>query len=50
MENIQRWRWADVDNRLRGLSDQDDRHTDPEPYFRERVRHGTTKERKREAA
>jgi predicted DNA-binding transcriptional regulator AlpA len=50
MENIPRWRWADVDNRLRGLSGQDDRHTDPEPYFRERVRHGTTKERKREAA
>jgi predicted DNA-binding transcriptional regulator AlpA len=50
MESILRWRWANVDSRLRGLSGQDDHHADPEPYFRERVRHGTTKERKREAA
>jgi predicted DNA-binding transcriptional regulator AlpA len=46
MGSILRWRWTDVDNRLRG---DDAYHADPEPFFREQA-HGTTKDRKREAA
>jgi predicted DNA-binding transcriptional regulator AlpA len=41
---ILRWRWADVDSRLRG----DDADA-PEPYFRG-LGNGTTKDRKRDAA
>jgi predicted DNA-binding transcriptional regulator AlpA len=33
MGTIERWRWADVDNRLRG---GDRNHPVQEPYFRER--------------
>ena len=44
METILRWRWADVDSRLRG----DDADT-PEPYFRG-LGNGTAKDRKRNVA
>jgi predicted DNA-binding transcriptional regulator AlpA len=44
MGTILRWRWADVDSRLRG----DDADT-PEPYFRG-LGNGTAKDRKRNAA
>jgi predicted DNA-binding transcriptional regulator AlpA len=44
MGTIKRWRWADVDSRLRG----DDGDT-PEPYFRG-LDNGTAKDRKRNAA
>jgi hypothetical protein len=44
MGAILRWRWADVDSRLRG----DDADT-PEAYFRG-LGNGTAKDRKRNAA
>ena len=44
METILRWRWEDVDKKLR----PDDADT-PEPYFRG-VANGTAKDRKRNAA
>jgi predicted DNA-binding transcriptional regulator AlpA len=45
MGTILRWRWADVDSRLRG----DDADPPDEPYFRG-VGNGTAKDRKRDAA
>jgi predicted DNA-binding transcriptional regulator AlpA len=44
MGTIKRWRWADVDSRLRN-----DDAPSPEPYFRG-VANGQAKDRKRDAA
>jgi predicted DNA-binding transcriptional regulator AlpA len=44
--SIVRWRWIDVDNKLRGGDADTLNH---EPFFRERP-NGTTKERRRDAA